>query len=116
MTQQVNDLSPTSSKEPTNNQQTSDLRRSGTVSRKPDFYGGGHVNQTEITETIEDDPPTYEEAMKSVDSLLWERAMHTEMDSMKENTVWELVDLPVGVKPIGCKWIYKKKRNAEGKV
>ena len=27
-----------------------------------------------------------------------------------------LVDLPEGVKPIGCKWIYKRKKNAEGKV
>ncbi|XP_012436626.1 uncharacterized protein LOC105763093 [Gossypium raimondii] len=42
--------------------------------------------------------------------------MDAEMDFMKSNTMWELVNLPVGIKPIGCKWIYKKKRNAEGKV
>ena len=36
--------------------------------------------------------------------------MDAEMDSMKSNTVWKLVDYLVG------KWIYKKKTNAEGKV
>ena len=35
---------------------------------------------------------------------------------MKSNSIWNLVDLPEGAKPIGCKWIYKRKRNAEGKV
>lgn len=35
---------------------------------------------------------------------------------MSTNKVWELVDLLEGVRPIWCKQIYKKKRNAEGKV
>ena len=38
------------------------------------------------------------------------------MDSMHSNQVWELVDLPEGVKLIGCKWIYKRKRGADGRV
>ena len=54
--------------------------------------------------------------MESVDSKLWQEAMNTEMASMDTNIVWELVDLPEGIKPIGCKWIYKKKKNAMGKV
>ena len=115
-TPQVNDLAPTSSNEPTNNQPHREPRRSGRTSRKPDFYVGGQVNQLEITENEEEDPPTYEEAMRSVDSLLWKQAMNAEMDSMYTNSVWELVDLSDGIKPIGCKCIYKKKRNAEGKV
>ncbi|KAA0055676.1 retrovirus-related pol polyprotein from transposon tnt 1-94 [Cucumis melo var. makuwa] len=32
------------------------------------------------------------------------------------NSVWDLVDQPDGIKPIGCKWIYKRKRGADGKV
>ena len=42
--------------------------------------------------------------------------MDLEMDSMYSNQVWELVDLPEGVKPIGCKWIYKRMRGAYGRV
>ena len=34
---------------------------------------------------------------------------------MYSNEVWLLVDLPIGVKPIGCKWIYKRKRGVDGK-
>ncbi|KAA0041243.1 gag/pol protein [Cucumis melo var. makuwa] len=43
------------------------------------------------------------------------KAMDLEMESMYFNSVWELVDLPEGVKPIGCKWIYKRKRDSAGK-
>ena len=42
--------------------------------------------------------------------------MKLEMESMYSNSVWELVDLPKGVKPIGCKCIYKRKIGADGKV
>ncbi|RVX04750.1 Retrovirus-related Pol polyprotein from transposon TNT 1-94 [Vitis vinifera] len=35
---------------------------------------------------------------------------------MYSNSVWKLVDLPEGIKPIGCKWIYKRKRGPNGKV
>ena len=30
--------------------------------------------------------------------------------------MWTLVDPPEGVKPIGCKWVFKRKRGADGKV
>ena len=42
--------------------------------------------------------------------------MKLELESMYSNNVWTLVDLPQGVKPIGCKWVYKKKRRVDGKV
>ena len=42
--------------------------------------------------------------------------MNTEMESMYSNQVWSLVDTPNGVNPIGCKWIYKRKRGMHGKV
>ena len=42
--------------------------------------------------------------------------MNTEMESMYSNQVWLLVDPTDGVKPIGCKWVYKRKRGIDGKV
>ena len=42
--------------------------------------------------------------------------MDAEIHSMNVNGVWTLVDPPEGVKPIGCKWIYKKKRGTDGNV
>ena len=42
--------------------------------------------------------------------------MKFEIESMKVNDVWTLVDPPEGVKPIGCKWVFKRKKSADGKV
>eukprot|EP00253_Pinus_taeda_P020013 PITA_20013 len=42
--------------------------------------------------------------------------MVDEMASLHKNEAWDLVELPVGRKPIGSKWVFKKKTNAEGKV
>jgi len=42
--------------------------------------------------------------------------MKDEMKSMQDNDVWNLVKLPKGVKPIGCKWIFKTKRDSKGNV
>ncbi|KAL5579853.1 hypothetical protein UlMin_012295 [Ulmus minor] len=69
-----------------------------------------------ISDDHKDNPLTISDAMKDVDSKAWQQTMDLEMDSMYSNQVWELVDLPKGVKPIGCKWIYKIKRGADGRV
>jgi hypothetical protein len=29
---------------------------------------------------------------------------------------WELVDLPAGGSPIGCRWVYAKKANEKGEI
>jgi hypothetical protein len=42
--------------------------------------------------------------------------MEEEMASLDKNEAWDLVELPTGRMPIGSKWVFKKKLNAEGKV
>eukprot|EP00253_Pinus_taeda_P009860 PITA_09860 len=42
--------------------------------------------------------------------------MVDEMESLHKNEAWDLVELSAGRKPIGRKWVFKKKINAEGKV
>ena len=37
--------------------------------------------------------------------------MKVEMDFMASNRVWDLVKLPIGVKSIGCKWVFKTKKD-----
>ncbi|XP_052882728.1 uncharacterized mitochondrial protein AtMg00820-like [Gossypium arboreum] len=64
----------------------------------------------------QDEPRTYQEAVASPDSEKWLEAMRSEMDSMYENQVWTLVDPPERVKPIGCKWVFKKKTDMDGNV
>src|SRR6185312_7382327 len=63
-----------------------------------------------------DEPATYAEAMADPDSERWQDAMKSEIESMKENQVWNLIDPPDGVRTIECKWIYKKKKDIDGNV
>ena len=42
--------------------------------------------------------------------------MDNEIQSMYYNQVWNLVDNVPGRKTVGCKWIFKKKTNMDGKV
>eukprot|EP00253_Pinus_taeda_P016428 PITA_16428 len=42
--------------------------------------------------------------------------MVDEMASLHKNEAWDLVELAAGRKPIGSKWVFKKKTNAEGKL
>jgi hypothetical protein len=42
--------------------------------------------------------------------------MDEEMVALDANAYWELVVLPKDKKAIGCKWVYKVKRNANGSV
>ncbi|KAA0066736.1 gag/pol protein [Cucumis melo var. makuwa] len=74
------------------------------------------VDETATSDDGVKDPLSYKQAMNDVDKDQWVKAMNLEMESIYFNSVWELVDLPKGVKPIGCKWIYKRKRDSAGKV
>ncbi|GKB71168.1 zinc finger, CCHC-type containing protein [Tanacetum coccineum] len=38
------------------------------------------------------------------------------MDSIMGNNTWVLADLPPGCKPLGCKWIFKRKRKVDGTI
>ena len=64
----------------------------------------------------DDDPRTVKEVLDSEDGKLWKEAMVDEMASLHKNEAWDMVELPAGMKPIGSKWVFKKKTNAEGKV
>jgi Reverse transcriptase (RNA-dependent DNA polymerase) len=42
--------------------------------------------------------------------------MNEEMKAIKNNETWEMVDLSKGHKPIGVKWVYKKKMTPQGTI
>ena len=99
-----------------NEPQPVELRRSDRVRRKPARYVLLGESYQVIAIDSEDDPINYKEALEDVDVQEWQKAMDREMESMYSNSVWSLVEAPKGVKPIGCKWIYKRKRGSDGKV
>ncbi|GJR48035.1 retrotransposon protein, putative, ty1-copia subclass [Tanacetum coccineum] len=62
------------------------------------------------------EPTNYKAAILDPESDKWVDAMNVEMQSMKDNQVWCLVDLPPNCKTIGSKWLFKKKTNMDGIV
>ena len=56
-----------------------------------------------VPDTNDEDPSSYEEAMMDSDKEKWHEAMNQEIESLYSNSVWELVDLPEGFRPIGNK-------------
>ncbi|RVW23388.1 Retrovirus-related Pol polyprotein from transposon TNT 1-94 [Vitis vinifera] len=46
----------------------------------------------------------------------WKQAMNVEMKALEKNKTWELVKLPAGKKPEGCKWVYTVKYRADGSI
>ncbi|KAL0455152.1 UNVERIFIED_CONTAM: hypothetical protein Slati_0854400 [Sesamum latifolium] len=87
------------------------LRRSTREFRAPEWY-----EFVGLTSQLNNDLKTYGEAISDIDSDKWLEAMKFEMDSMGSNQVWTLVDHPKGVRPVGCKWVYKRKLGADGEV
>jgi hypothetical protein len=59
------------------------------------------------------EPESYAEAAEDAN---WYAAMEEEMHALAENGTGDLVDAPKGVKPIGCKWVYKIKYNTDGSI
>ena len=89
---------------------------SGRVIRQPLRYTLLGESFDRIPNELDTDPCNYDEALKDKDAELWQKAMKSEIQSMYSNQVWDLMEPPKGIKPIGCKWIYKKKRGVDGKV
>ena len=65
-------------------------------------------------ESTFNDPKTYREAMNSTDKAMWKQAIKKEIESMKNRNVWNIIDknnIPPDKKPIGTKWVFKKKQD-----
>ncbi|RVW34837.1 Retrovirus-related Pol polyprotein from transposon RE1 [Vitis vinifera] len=57
-------------------------------------------------------PNTIQEALK----FRMEEAVQDEIDALEKNGTWTITDLPVGKRPVGCKWIFTIKYKADGSV
>jgi hypothetical protein len=58
-------------------------------------------------------PNSVQEAIKDP---RWKNAMNEEMKSLQRNATWEVIDLPAGKKPVGCRWIFSVKYKADGDI
>ncbi|KAJ9553326.1 hypothetical protein OSB04_017371 [Centaurea solstitialis] len=99
--------------EPIEEVQTQDLRRSSRVRQEPDRYIGFLISQDsgDLNE-----PTSYGEAVSGNESEQWQESTKAEMQSMYDNQVWELTDLPQYCRAVGRKWVFKKKTDMDGNV
>jgi hypothetical protein len=97
----------------TSNDATTELRRSTRSRATLEWYTNPILT---VMLLDNDEPANYEEAMMSPDSGKWLETMKSELGSMSENQVWTFVDPPSDRKAVECKWIFKKKTDADGNV
>ncbi|GKD82414.1 retrotransposon protein, putative, ty1-copia subclass [Tanacetum coccineum] len=80
---------------------------SARIPQAPNRYGY-YVDVEEYELEDLDEPPNYKAALADPESEKWLEAMNTEMQSMKDNQVWILVELPPNGQTFRSKWIFKK--------
>ena len=92
-------------------------RRSTRISAKPSYLDDyvllAKVESEQLLMVLNDEPWDFNEAKEL---KVWIEACKDEICSMEKNQTWDLVELPAGVKPIGLKWVFKVKRNADGTI
>jgi len=83
-----------------------------------------NISETEaIHQSIEadtsDEPKTYTEAISSSEAHYWREAIQNELASIDKNGTWTYVNrsqVPPQRRPIGSKWVFKRKLNPDGSI
>ena len=88
------------------------VRRSSRPKHRPDYYG----YEANLAQGQMQEPQTVKAALSTPEKAKWLKVMEREMNSLEENKVWELVELPSGHKPVGSKCVFKVKMDEDGNV
>ena len=75
-----------------------------------------YVDYASIAVADNDEPRNVREAFTGQNAKQWKGATDAEFQSLLKNQTWDLVDLPEDKKVIGCKWVFKLKRDANGEI
>lgn len=59
------------------------------------------------------EPKTVHEALQIPE---WSTTIQAEISALEKNGIWELSELPLGKRLVGCKWIFTAKYNPNGSV
>ncbi|GLJ29753.1 hypothetical protein SUGI_0587340 [Cryptomeria japonica] len=92
------------------------VQRSTRHRQPPERYSPNDWRCIFALNTSVDEPKSVEEALGMNDAESWKIAMEEEMAALKKNDTWDLVPLPEGRKPVGCKWVFKKKIGSDGSI
>ena len=65
---------------------------------------------------IAEDEPSFVDAMRGSESHDWKRAINEELTQVERLDTWELTIAPDNANVIPCRWVFRRKRNAEGEI
>lgn len=82
--------------------------KSGIVKKKVFLSAVQASTDLSVTE-----PSTFASAIRN---SKWQQAMQDEFDALQKQRTWHLVPLPPNRNLVGCKWVYRLKRNPDGSV
>ena len=63
-----------------------------------------------------EEPITLQEALRSEDAVAWQRALESELDSLRKNGTWVVGKVPQDRKVVGCRWLFRRKEDGRFKV
>ena len=93
------------------NSQLKDPRRSTRKKSPVNRYGNPVTHFIYVNYIDANVPNTFEEALNSSEHKQWNIAMDKEINSLKKNNTWQIVERPKNKKVIDVKWVYKRKNN-----
>ena len=70
------------------------------------------IASSEMDET----EPSYEEARRRSDWPKWRKAIDVELENLKTAGTWDVVERPKGTNVVDSKWVFRLKKDAEGRV
>ena len=72
-----------------------------------------YLHETKIYLSINDnDPVSFSQVASCDNSEKWLNATKEEINSIEHNNIWDLVELLKDCKRVGCKWVFKTKRDS----
>ena len=90
----------------------SDGRQLRNGSGRQHYYGSTH----HTTDDKDDEPRTYQQALNSPHADNWRAAIRSELHSLHKAGTWRYVHKPSDANLVGCRWVFKVKRDKDGRV
>ncbi|MBW0466730.1 hypothetical protein O181_006445 [Austropuccinia psidii MF-1] len=74
------------------------------------------IHSINSVSTLNSDPKTYMQALRSPEKNFWIDAIKTELNNMIKHQVWTASNHPPNLKPLSTTWIFRKKTNENGNL
>lgn len=119
VTEQENETSGTEEVFGSTNEDSSTSSRYPSRNRKsPSFYVPGSASTAYIAKAnmIENEPSSVQEALSMTDAVEWKKAIASELGSLRNHATWDVVEGREDIKVLPTRFVFTRKRNAEGRV